>query len=130
MNMQDPIADLLTRIRNGQTAAHEKVVVPFSKIKEGILKVLCDEGYVGSYRILDNAGKKDLEVNLKYYHGNPVINRIDRISKVGLRVYRGAAEMKDIPGFGISIISTSQGVMSHPKARELGIGGEVLCEVA
>lgn len=129
MNVQDPIADLLTRIRNSQASMHQKVVVPFSKIKEGIARVLCEEGYIQSYRVLGDT-KKDLEVELKYYRGKPVINRIKRISKVGLRVYRGVEDLKDIPGFGIAVISTSQGIMSHPKAKELGIGGEVLCEVA
>lgn len=129
MNMQDPIADLLTRIRNSQTAMHQKIVLPFSKIKEGIVRVLCEEGYVQSYCIVGDS-KKDLEIELKYYRGKPVINRIKRISKVGLRVYRGVDDLNDIPGFGIAVISTSQGIMSHPKAKELGIGGEVLCEVA
>lgn len=129
MNMQDPIADLLTRIRNSQASMHQKVVLPFSKIKEGIVKVLCEEGYIQSYTVVGDA-KKDLEIELKYYRGKPVISRIKRISKVGLRVYRGVNELKDIPGFGIAVISTSKGIMSHPKAKELGVGGEVLCEVA
>jgi small subunit ribosomal protein S8 len=129
VNMQDPIADLLTRIRNSQASLHEKVVLPFSKIKEGIARVLCEEGYIQSYSVTGEL-KKDLEIELKYYRGKPVINRIKRISKVGLRVYRGVGDLQDIPGFGIAVVSTSQGIMSHPKAKELGIGGEVLCEVA
>lgn len=129
MNVQDPIADLLTRIRNSQASMHEKIVVPFSKIKEGIARVLCEEGYIQSYRVLGDT-KKDLEVELKYYRGKPVINTIKRVSKVSMRVYRGVNELKDIPGFGVAVISTSQGIMGHPKAKELGIGGEVLCEVA
>ncbi len=127
--MQDPIADLLTRIRNSQTSQHQKVVLPFSKIKEGIVKVLCEEGYLENYSVVGET-KKDLEIELKYYRGKPVINHIKRISKVGLRVYRGVNELNDIPGFGIAVVSTSQGIMSHPKAKALGIGGEVLCEVA
>jgi small subunit ribosomal protein S8 len=127
--MQDPIADLLTRIRNSQASLHQKVVLPFSKIKEGIVKVLCEEGYVQGYSVVGET-KKDLEIELKYYQGKPVINHIKRISKVGLRVYRGVEDLNDVPGFGIAVISTSQGIMSHPKAKELGIGGEVLCEVA
>lgn len=129
MNVQDPIADLLTRIRNSQVAMHTKIVVPFSKIKEAIIRVLCEEGYLESYSVLGDV-KKDIEVELKYYRGKPVINRIKRISKVGLRVYHGAESLKDIPGFGIAVVSTSRGVMSHAKAKELGVGGEVLCEVA
>ncbi len=129
MNVQDPIADLLTRIRNSQIAQHQKVVLPFSKVKEGITRVLCEEGYIQSYSVSGDI-KKNLEIELKYYRGKPVINRIKRISKVGLRVYRGVNDLKDVSGFGIAIISTSQGIMSHPKAKELGVGGEVLCEVA
>lgn len=129
MNVQDPIADLLTRIRNSQAARHLKIIVPFSKIKENILRVLCEEGYIQSYSVLGDV-KKNLEIVLKYYREQPVITRIKRISKVGLRVYRGVDDLKDIPGFGIAVISTSQGVMTHAKAKELGIGGEVLCEVA
>ena len=129
MNMQDPIADLLTRIRNSQAAIRETVVLPFSKIKEGITSVLCEEGYIQSYTVTGEQ-KKNLEIQLKYYRGKPVITHIKRISKVSLRIYRGANDIKDIPGFGIAVISTSQGIMSHSKAKELGIGGEVLCEVA
>lgn len=129
MNVQDPIADLLTRIRNSQASMHQKIVVPFSKIKEGILRVLSEEGYIESYQVFGDV-KKDLEIELKYYRGEPVINRIKRISKVGLRVYRGVNDLSDVPGFGIAVLSTSQGIMSHPKAIALGVGGEVLCEVA
>lgn len=129
MNVQDPIADLLTRIRNAQASMHPKVGVPFSKVKEGIVRVLCEEGYIQSYSVVGDV-KKDLEIELKYYSGRPVISTIKRISKVGLRIYSGVDELKDIPGFGIAVVSTSQGIMSHPKARALGVGGEVLCEVA
>lgn len=129
MNVQDPIADLLTRIRNAQASMHPKVGVPFSKMKEGIVRVLCEEGYIQSYSVVGDV-KKDLEIQLKYYRGRPVISSIKRISKVGLRIYRGVEGLKDIPGFGIAVVSTSQGIMSHPKARALGVGGEVLCEVA
>lgn len=129
MNVQDPIADLLTRIRNSQKSQHQKVTVPFSKIKEGITSVLCDEGYIQGYSVLGDT-KKSLEIELKYYRGKPVINRIKRISKVGLRVYRGVDSLADVPGFGIAVISTSQGIMTHVKAKQLNMGGEVLCEVA
>lgn len=129
MNVQDPIADLLTRIRNAQASKHPKVGVPFSKVKEGIVRVLCEEGYIQSYSVVGDV-KKDLEIELKYYSGRPVISTIKRISKVGLRIYSGVEGLKDIPGFGIAVVSTSQGIMSHPKARTLGVGGEVLCEVA
>ena len=129
MNMQDPIADLLTRIRNSQAALHEKIVLPFSKIKEGVVKVLCEEGYVQRYSVHGEI-KKSLEIELKYYRGKPVINYIKRISRVGLRVYRGVNDIKDVPGFGIAVVSTSKGIMSHAKAKELGVGGEILCEVA
>lgn len=129
MNIQDPIADLLTRIRNAQSAMHVTVMVPFSKVKEGILRVFCEEGYIQSYSVHGDK-KREIEIELKYYRGKPVINTIKRISHVGLRVYRNAEALKDVPGFGVAVVSTSKGIMSHPNAKKLGVGGEVLCEVA
>ena len=130
MSMQDPIADMLTRVRNGQMAMHDTVNVPASKIKEDIAKVLADEGYISAYRIDGEGSQKTLIIKLKYYQDKAVIDRIARISKTGLRVYRTSKELGEVAGFGIAIVSTSQGVMSHLKAKSLGVGGEVLCEVA
>jgi small subunit ribosomal protein S8 len=129
--MQDPIADMLTRIRNGQQANHIEVSMMSSILKENIVKVLKDEGYISDYRIesLDNNTKK-LTVTLKYFKGQPVISRIKRISKPGIRTYKSVSDIKPIPGFGISILSTSKGVLSHSAARALNVGGEVICEVA
>lgn len=133
MSMQDPISAMLTSIRNGQNAAARKkmVTTPSSTIKVAIAKVLHDEGYIADYKVRDvDAGKKNLELYLKYYNDKPVIARIDRESSPGLRMYKSKDTLpKVLGGLGIAIISTSQGVMSDKKARELGHGGEVLCTV-
>jgi small subunit ribosomal protein S8 len=130
--MSDPIADMLTRIRNAQLAEKISVRMPLSKVKKAIAQVLIDEGYVDGMNIVDEAGKKpELELSLKYYSGRPVIEKIERVSRPGLRIYKGA---QDIPrvmnGLGVAIMSTPQGVMTDRKARKTGIGGEVLCIVA
>lgn len=131
MSMHDPIADMLTRIRNGQRAGKQLVFMPSSKLKEAIAKVLKEEGYIESYTVENRESKPTLTVELKYYAGEPVIELIKRVSRPGLRVYRGT---KDIPsvmnGLGIVIMSTSQGVMTDRKARANDIGGELLCIVA
>jgi small subunit ribosomal protein S8 len=129
--MSDPISDMLTRIRNAQMVEKVTVSMPSSKIKAAIAKVLQDEGYVDGFKIIDNAGKPTLEIGLKYYADRPVIEKIQRVSRPGLRVYKGS---EDIPrvmnGLGIAIVSTSKGLMTDSKARANGIGGEVLCIVA
>lgn len=129
--MHDPVADMLTRIRNGQQAKHQQVTLVSSILKEEIARVLKEEGYISDYstEALDNNLKK-ITLNLKYYHGRPVIERIRRISRPGLRVYKGAKDLKAVPGFGVAILSTSKGVMTHIKAKANGVGGEILCEVA
>ncbi len=131
MSMSDPIADMLTRIRNGQQTEKATVVMPSSKLKLAIAKVLKDEGYIEDFRTSSADGKTSLEVTLKYYAGRPVIERIDRVSKPGLRVYRGSDDLPRVMnGLGVAIVSTSKGVMPDYKARAAGIGGEVLCTVA
>lgn len=129
--MQDPVADMLTRIRNGQQAKHTEVVMTSSKIKEKIAAVLCEEGYIESFHVepLDNNLKR-LTVKLKYFQGRPVIVNLKRISKPGLRVYRSVKELVAVPGFGVSILTTSKGVMTHSSARSQNLGGEVICEIA
>ena len=135
MSMHDPIADMLTRIRNAQMVGHTEVTMPASQLKGAIAKVLKDEGYIEDFAIRDKGGdngaKKELAIGLKYYAGRPVIERIERVSKPGLRVYKGH---NDIPrvmnGLGVAILSTSRGVMTDRKARADGLGGEVLCIVA
>lgn len=131
MSMSDPVADMLTRIRNGQSSEKRSVSMPSSKLKVAIAGVLKDEGYIDDFGVRDEAGKPVLEIGLKYYAGRPVIERIERVSRPGLRIYRGS---KDIPnvmnGLGIAIVSTSRGVMTDRKARAGGVGGEVLCIVA
>ena len=129
--MTDPIADMLTRIRNGQAARKAEVRMPSSKIKVAIAKVLEEEGYIEGYEVTEEDGKPELAVRLKYYRGQPVIERIERVSKPGLRIYRGREELpKVLGGYGIAIVSTSKGVMSDRAARKAGHGGEVLCIVA
>lgn len=131
MSMSDPIADMLTRIRNGQMIDKENVRMPSSKLKIAIAKVLCDEGYIDGYKVHDMDGRPEMELTLKYYAGRPVIEKIDRISKPGLRIYKGRDELPRIMnGLGVAIVSTSQGVMTDRKARSLGVGGEILCLVA
>ena len=129
MTMQDPISDLLTRIRNAQMAGHDSVAIPNSKIKRGILKVLEDEGFINGFSATDEV-KSQLQVELKYHNGAPVIEEIDRISRPGLRIYKESAELPQVRGgLGVAIVSTDKGVMTDKKARAAGIGGEVLCTV-
>ena len=131
MSMSDPIADMLTRIRNAQMVGHTEVIIPASKLKASIAKVLKDEGYIEDFAQRDKDGKPALAVSLKYYAGRPVIERIERVSKPGLRVYKGRDDLpKVMNGLGIAILSTSRGVMTDRKARADGVGGEVLCIVA
>ena len=131
MSMSDPVADMLTRIRNAQSTDKPVVIMPASKLKTAIARVLKDEGYIEDFAVRPNEGKPTLEIGLKYYAGRPVIERIERVSRPGLRIYKGA---RDIPtvmnGLGIAIVSTSQGVMTDRRARAQGVGGEVLCIVA
>lgn len=129
MSMSDPIADMLTRIRNGQRADKRSVTMPNSKAKVAIAKVLHDEGYIGGYEVTGGV-KSELTIALKYYQGKPVIERIDRVSTPGLRVYKSKDELpKVMDGLGTAIISTSHGVIADKKARQLGCGGEVICLV-
>ena len=131
MSMTDPIADMLTRIRNGQKARMLSVSMPASKAKEAVANVLKDEGYITGYSTDGEGATKSLSVELKYFEGVPVIERIDRASRPGLRIYRGKDGLpKVLGGLGVAIVSTSAGVMSDRQAREKGIGGEVLCIVS
>ena len=131
MSMTDPIADMLTRIRNGQSARKPSVSMPASKAKEAIAKVLQDEGYITGFATTGDGAAKELTVELKYFEGVAVIENIKRSSKPGLRVYRGKDELpKVLGGLGVAIVSTSAGVMSDRQAREKGIGGEVICVVS
>ncbi len=131
MSMSDPIADMLTRIRNAQSVNKPTVSMPSSKLKTAIAGVLKDEGYIDDFAVQANDGKPQLNISLKYYAGRPVIEMIDRVSKPGLRVYRSSANTpKVMNGLGVTIVSTSKGVMTDRKARAAGIGGEVLCVVA
>ena len=131
MSMSDPIADLLTRIRNAQMVAKETVCVPSSKVKVAIVKVLLDEGYIGGYEIKGEGPKAEIQIALKYYAGRPVIETIERVSRPGLRVYRGHDALpKVMNGLGVAIITTPKGVMTDRRARAAGVGGEVLCYVS
>ena len=131
MSISDPIADMLTRIRNGQMVDKTEVTMPSSKLKVAIAKVLEDEGYIDGYTVDDNDGKPVLRIGLKYYAGRPVIEMIERVSRPGLRVYKNHETIPQVMnGLGIAIISTPKGVMTDRKARAAGIGGEVLCVVA
>ena len=131
MSMSDPIADMLTRIRNGQMRNKVSVSMPSSKIKQAIASVLKDEGYIESYSVSVVLGKPTLNVDLKYYAGQPVIEKIQRISKPGLRIYKDSDNLPSVMnGLGVAILTTSKGVMTDIKARAAGIGGEVLCYVA
>jgi small subunit ribosomal protein S8 len=131
MSMTDPIADLLTRIRNGQSAGKPEVTLASSKLKKALLKVLKDEGYIADFRPVNGEGQETLTVDLKYFEGKPVIDRIDRVSRPGLRIYRGKDELpKVLGGMGTVIVSTPKGVMTDRQARAIGQGGEVLCIVA
>jgi small subunit ribosomal protein S8 len=129
--MSDPIADMLTRIRNAQLAEKLSVAMPSSRVKASIAQVLKDEGYIEEFKVRDDEGKPMLEIALKYYAGAPVIEKIERVSRPGLRIYKGRDDIpKIMNGLGIAIVSTSKGVMTDRKARATGIGGEVLCIVA
>jgi small subunit ribosomal protein S8 len=129
--MSDPISDMLTRIRNAQAADKVSVSMPSSKLKAAIAKVLKDEGYIDDFAVRENDGKPQLDVSLKYYAGRPVIERIERVSRPGLRIYKGSKEIpKVLNGLGITIVSTPKGVMTDRSARAAGVGGEVLCVVA
>jgi small subunit ribosomal protein S8 len=131
MSMSDPIADMLTRIRNAQSAKKTEVLMPSSKLKIAIAVVLKDEGYVDDFAIREADGKPELSIALKYYADKPVIDRIERVSRPGLRIYKGKEDIpKVMNGLGVAILSTSKGVMTDRKARATGVGGEVLCVVA
>lgn len=131
MSMTDPIADMLTRIRNGQKARKVSVTMPASKQKEAVAKVLADEGYITGFAVEGDTAHKELTIELKYFEGVPVIERIQRASRPGLRIYRGKDELpRVLGGLGVAVVSTSAGVMSDRQAREKGIGGEVLCVVS
>jgi small subunit ribosomal protein S8 len=131
MSMSDPIADMLTRIRNAQGVDKAVVSMPSSKIKVAIAQVLKDEGYIDGFSVRTEGGKGLLEIALKYYAGRPVIERIERVSRPGLRVYRGRESIPAVMnGLGVAIVTTPKGVMTDRKARQTGVGGEVLCYVA
>jgi small subunit ribosomal protein S8 len=131
MSMTDPIADLLTRIRNGQSARKTEVQLASSRLKTAIVKVLKEEGYISDFRLETEGGKERLTVGLKYFEGRPVIDRLERVSRPGLRIYRGKDELpKILGGMGTVIVSTPKGVMTDRQARAAGQGGEVLCIVA
>ncbi|MBI4986550.1 MAG: 30S ribosomal protein S8 [Rhodocyclales bacterium] len=131
MSMTDPIADMLTRIRNAQMAEKVAVSMPSSKLKVSIAKVLKSEGYIDDFAVRENDGKAQLDIALKYYAGRPVIERIERVSKPGLRVYKGTDDLPRVMnGLGVAIVSTPKGVMTDRSARASNVGGEVLCIVA
>ena len=130
MSMSDPIADMLTRIRNAQATDKVTVAIPSSKVKLAIAKVLKDEGYIEDFAQRDVEGKSVLEIGLKYYAGKPVIEKLERVSRPGLRIYKGRDDIpRVLNGMGVAIVSTSRGVMTDRRARETGVGGEVLCIV-
>ena len=131
MSMSDPVADMLVRIRNAQMVGHTETVMPASRLKVSIAQVLKDEGYIEDFALRDKGVKKELAIALKYYAGRPVIERLERVSKPGLRVYKGRDDIPRIMnGLGVAILSTSRGVMTDRKARADGVGGEILCIVA
>jgi len=131
MSMSDPIADMLTRIRNAQAVDKSVVKMPSSKLKVAIAQVLKDEGYIDGFVVRDETGKPELEIALKYYAGKPVIERIERVSRPGLRIYKGRDAIPQVMnGLGVAIVTTPKGVMTDRKARQTGVGGEVLCYVA
>jgi|SRR5690606_24789093 small subunit ribosomal protein S8 len=131
MSMTDPIADMLVRIKNAAAVGKPAVKMPSSKMKVAIAKVLKDEGYISDMRVIENGAKAELEIVLKYFEGRPVISQLQRVSRSGLRQYRGKDALpKVLGGLGIAIISTSKGIMTDAQARKLGVGGEVLCIVA
>ena len=130
MSMQDPIADMLTRIRNGQAANKVAINMPSSKLKVAIANVLAGEGYIESVKVLEGA-KPELEITLKYFQGKPVVESIQRVSRPGLRIYKRKDELpKVMGGLGVAVISTSKGVMTDRAARQAGLGGEIICYVA
>ena len=131
MSMSDPIADMLTRIRNAQMVDKTNVVMPASKLKVAIAQVLKDEGYIDGYAVKGETAKAELDIALKYYAGRPVIERLERVSRPGLRIYKGRHDIPQVMnGLGVAIVTTPKGVMTDRKARAAGIGGEVLCYVA
>ena len=131
MSMSDPIADMLTRIRNAQVVQKTSVQMPSSKVKIAIANVLKAEGYIEDFAVSEDAGKAELKIGLKYYAGRPVIERLERVSRPGLRVYKGKDDIPNVMnGLGVAIVSTPQGVMTDRKARATGVGGEVICYVA
>ena len=131
MSMSDPIADMLTRIRNAQMVEKTSVAMPSSKLKTAIAQVLKDEGYIDGFQVKTESGKSQLEISLKYYAGRPVIERIERVSRPGLRIYKGRHDIPQVQnGLGVAIVTTPKGVMTDRKARAAGIGGEVICYVA
>ena len=131
MSMSDPIADMLTRIRNAQMVGKVSVTMPSSKVKVAIAQVLKDEGYIDDFAVKAEGAKIELNIALKYYAGRPVIERLERVSKPGLRVYRGRNDIPQVMnGLGVAIVSTPKGVMTDRKARQNGVGGEVICYVA
>jgi len=131
MSMSDPIADMLTRIRNAQASEKVSVAIPSSKLKLAIAAVLKDEGYIEDFRVSAEGPKSTLEIGLRYYSGRPVIEKIERVSRPGLRIYKASRDIPEVMnGLGIAIMSTSRGVMTDRKARATGVGGEVLCIVA
>ena len=131
MSMTDPISDMLTRIRNAQAVRKTTVNMPSSKLKTALAQVLKDEGYIDDFALRQKEGKPEIEISLKYYAGRPVIEKIERVSRPGLRIYRGRDDIPRVMnGLGIAIVSTSRGLMTDRKARATGIGGEVLCIVA
>ncbi len=131
MSMSDPIADMLTRIRNAQIVQKAAVTMPSSKLKVAIAQVLKDEGYIDGFQVKNDDGKAELEIALKYYAGRPVIERIERVSRPGLRIYKGRDAIPQVMnGLGVAIVTTPKGVMTDRKARQTGVGGEVLCFVA
>ena len=131
MSMSDPIADMLTRIRNAQLSEKVSVRMPSSKLKKAVAQVLKDEGYIDDFAVHDVGGLPEMEIGLKYYAGRPVIEKIERVSRPGLRIYKGREDLPRVMnGLGVAIVSTSRGVMTDRRARSLGVGGEVLCVVA
>ena len=131
MSMSDPIADMLTRIRNAQMVQKTTVAMPASKLKVAIATVLKDEGYIETFKIAGDGAKSELVIELKYYAGRPVIDKLERVSRPGLRIYKGRHDLPQVMnGLGVAIVTTPKGVMTDRKARQAGIGGEVLCYVA
>ena len=130
MNLNDPVGDLITRIRNAQMRGRSKLTSPASTLRTRVLNVLKDEGYIRDFREIENAGHKELEIELKYFEGAPAIHEIQRVSKPGRRVYSSIKDLRLVRnGLGISIVSTPKGVMSDAAARDANVGGEILCQV-